>query len=98
MSDREIHSPELQTGMHIPTSRPACYVEGGQQVTERGAVTEGWPLGVRPGLRNSFHDRGRACMAASTPAVWRDTLRHNPLCRGCSRAARALALSAGIAE
>jgi hypothetical protein len=96
MTDREIHSPELQTGMHIPKSRPACYVEAGQPAPERGAVTEGWPLGVKPGLRNPFHDNGRSCGAATTPALWQDTLRHTPGCLSCARARRALELAAGI--
>jgi hypothetical protein len=42
-----------------------------------------------------FHDHGRSCGAAMTPAVWHVTLRHTPGCSGCQRAARALALCAG---
>lgn len=44
-----------------------------------------------------FHDDGRACGGAMTPAVWQVTLQHTPSCRGCARAARALALCAGTA-
>ena len=98
MSDRKIHSAEHQAPMHVMRGRPACFVEEGQPVTERGEVAEGWALGVKPGLRNPFHDRGRSCGAASTPALWQDTLRHTPGCRGCQRATRALAISAGIAQ
>ena len=98
MNDRQIHSAEHQKPMHVMRGRPACFVEEGQPVTERGEATEGWPMGVKPGVRNPFHDRGRSCMAASTPALWQDTLRHTPGCFKCMRAARALAVSAGIAE
>jgi len=34
-------------------------------------------------------DQGRACMNASSPALWADLLRHTPGCQGCSRAKRA---------
>jgi hypothetical protein len=44
-----------------------------------------------------FWDDGKACGAAMTPAVWQVTLRHTPGCALCQRAARALALCAGIA-
>jgi hypothetical protein len=43
-----------------------------------------------------FHDHGRACGAAMTPAVWQVTLRHTPGCSSCARARRALELAAGI--
>lgn len=99
MSDhRKIHSPEHQVGMHRPPAsyRPACYVEDAADVTERGEVTEGWPSGVKPGLRNPFHDAGRGCGAASTPAIWADTKRLTPGCSGCARARRSLEVAAGI--
>lgn len=79
--------------MHVMTSRPACYVEGDARVTERGV--EGW--GARPGVRNPFWDLGRACGAASTPAVWATTITHTPGCHGCQRARRAHEVAAGIA-
>jgi hypothetical protein len=82
--------------MHVMKNRPACFVEDDSLVTARGEVTEGWPLGVKPGLRNPFHDAGRGCGAASTPELWADTLRHTSGCAGCARARRALEVAAGI--
>lgn len=82
--------------MHVHKSRPACYIEDPALVTERGAVVEGWAAGVKPGVRNPFADAGRACGAASTPALWQDTLRHTPGCWGCQRARRAMEVRAGI--
>ena len=96
MSDRAIHAPEYQTGMHQPAARPACWTDW--TPTERGQVVEGWASGVKPGRRNPFWDRGRACGCAATPDLWRDTLRHTPGCVGCSRAIRGLQVASGVAR
>jgi hypothetical protein len=77
---RKIHSAEIQTGMHIP---PASY---------RPAC---WTDDATP-RAPTFHDHGRACGAAMTPAVWQVTLEHTPGCSLCQRASRALALCAGV--
>lgn len=81
MTDRAIHAPEHQTGMHLPKARPACWTDD-EPVSERAAV---------------FWDRGRACGAAQDPRAWAITLHHTPTCYGCARARRALALRAGVA-
>ena len=82
MTDREIHSAEHQTGMHLPAAgyRPACWTD---TATPRA-----------PG----FWDDGKACGVAMTPAVWQVTLKHTPGCSGCARARRAKELSAGISS
>lgn len=80
--------------MHIPTRPPACWTDGNP--SPRGQVTDGWPEGVKPGLRNPFFDSGRSCANARTPELWTATLRLTPLCRGCSRARRGLEIAAGI--
>lgn len=82
---RALHSPEYQTGMNIHRARPACFDDTKQPLTERGQVTVGWPGGVKPGMRNPFHDNGRACGQALTQRVWEHNLEHTPLCRGCAR-------------
>lgn len=95
MDHRKLHSPEYQTGMHINRARPACFVADAAEVTDRGQVMEGYPAGIKPGLRNVFWDRGRACGNAVTPAVWARTLRHTPGCAACARARRSAELSSG---
>lgn len=91
--DRAIHSPQYQIGMHIPHRKPACFTE--TDTSPRGEIVEGWPHGVKPGLRNPFHDSGRSCQNASTPELWAIALIHTPGCFSCARAKRALDIAAG---
>lgn len=71
-----------ETSMHIPTRRPACWTTAR---TERGQVVEGWPEGVKPGMRNPFWDQGRTCGQAMTAELWATCLFHTPTCAGCAR-------------
>ena len=80
---RAIHSPEYQTGMHLNTKdRPACWTTVAE---EKGQVVEGWPAGVKPGIRNPFHLNGIQCGNAMTEELWETCLWHTPLCSGCAR-------------
>lgn len=82
---------------HVHRERPSCFTDG--EPTERGQKWLGHRAGKRPGWRNAFTDSGRACMNAQTPELWAFTTAHTPACRGCSRAARSLALwAAGMAS
>ena len=83
--------------MNIHSAKPSCFTDG--EPTARGQQWLGSRNGRRPGWRRAFADDGRACMNAQTPELWAFTLRHTEGCRGCSRAARALALwAAGMAS
>lgn len=77
-----IHSPEHQHGMPLHTAKPACFT---LIASERGEVAEGWPLGVRPGMRNPFWDKGRTCGAAQDEYQWEEHKRHTSGCVGCAR-------------
>lgn len=83
MSDRAIHSPEYQTGMHIHRDEPACFTPNG--------------VGTSPRALN-FYDQGRSCGCASTEEQWMITLAHTPGCLGCARAFRALMIEQGLIE
>lgn len=91
--DRAVHSPQYQTGHHVPSRRPACFSES--DTSPRGDVAEGWPHGVKPGIRNPFADNGRSCQNASTPELWATALALTPTCLGCQRAQRGLDIAAG---
>lgn len=91
--DRVIHSPQYQIGMHISQRKPACFTE--TDTSPRGDIVEGWPDGVKPGLRNPFEDNGRSCQNASTPELWAVALIHTPGCLGCQRSQRALDIADG---
>lgn len=92
MSHNHIHAPEHQRGMHVCGGKPACFVAAGNDPAPRGVQWLGNRHGRRPGWRRVWHDDGRMCMQAQTPELWGKNLELTPSCRGCSRAARALAL------
>src|SRR3954469_16489854 len=88
-----IHSKEFRTGMNIHSSKPACWTDS--NTSPRGDVVEGWPHGVKPGLRNPFHDLGRSCGCASTLEQWETTLALTPSCTDCARGRRGLDIASG---
>lgn len=94
--DRAIHSPQYQIGMHISQRKPACFTE--TDTSPRGEIVEGWPDGVKPGLRCVFFDQGRSCGCATTLEQWEITKAHTPLCDGCARAKRGLDIAAGLIQ
>jgi hypothetical protein len=79
---RAIHAPEFQKGYHLPKEKPACWTT---VAVDKGEVTEGWPLGVKPGLRNPFHLNGRYCGSAMSYELWATATRLTPPCLGCAR-------------
>lgn len=94
--DRAIHAKEHQTEMHVPLRRPACWTDS--DTSPRGEVVMGCPLGVKPGLRNPFHDLGRSCQNASTLEQWETALALTPSCADCARAKRGLDIAAGLIQ